>query len=123
MAKASQSTLNSRPPPLIPCRTTGAQVNVQSDWNATSGDAYIKNKPTFATVNGQRIDQGGEIVVEGGGSGITVDSYMSDTSENPVQNKVVKTYVDEEVENAKAYADSKIGDIDTLLDSINGEII
>lgn len=47
-----------------------AEVNVQSDWNATSGDAFIKNKPTFATINGKRIDQGGEIVVEGGsGSG------------------------------------------------------
>ena len=27
-----------------------AQVNVQSDWNATSGDAFIKNKPTLANV-------------------------------------------------------------------------
>lgn len=25
----------------------GAEVNVQSDWNATSGDALIKNKPTI----------------------------------------------------------------------------
>lgn len=25
----------------------GAQKNVQSDWNATSGDAFIKNKPTI----------------------------------------------------------------------------
>lgn len=25
---------------------TGAEVNVQSDWSATSGDAFIKNKPT-----------------------------------------------------------------------------
>ena len=35
-----------------------AEANVQSDWNATSGDAYIKNKPTIpaavteATVSG-----------------------------------------------------------------------
>ena len=27
----------------------GAEVNVQSDWNATSGDAFIKNKPTIPT--------------------------------------------------------------------------
>ena len=27
----------------------GAEVNVQSDWNATSGDAYIANKPTIPT--------------------------------------------------------------------------
>jgi hypothetical protein len=26
----------------------GAEVNVQSDWDATSGDAFIKNKPTIA---------------------------------------------------------------------------
>lgn len=30
----------------------------------------------------------------GGGSSITVDAEMSDTSENPVQNKIVKTYID-----------------------------
>jgi len=29
---------------------TGAEVNVQSDWNASSGDALILNKPTLATV-------------------------------------------------------------------------
>ena len=28
----------------------GAEVNVQSDWNATSGDAMILNKPTIPTV-------------------------------------------------------------------------
>lgn len=27
-----------------------AQVNVQSDWNATSGDAFIKNKPTLGSL-------------------------------------------------------------------------
>lgn len=27
----------------------GAEVNVQSDWSATSGDAFIKNKPTLGT--------------------------------------------------------------------------
>ena len=26
---------------------TGAEVNVQSDWDATSGDAFIQNKPTI----------------------------------------------------------------------------
>lgn len=28
----------------------GAEQNVQSDWNAVSGDAFIKNKPEFANV-------------------------------------------------------------------------
>lgn len=29
---------------------SGAEVNVQSDWNATSGDAMILNKPTIPTI-------------------------------------------------------------------------
>ena len=29
---------------------TGARKNVQSDWNATSGDALIKNKPTLVNM-------------------------------------------------------------------------
>lgn len=28
----------------------GAEVNVQSDWNAASGDAFIKNKPTLGAL-------------------------------------------------------------------------
>lgn len=53
-----------------------------------------------------------EVGYSGGGSDITVDSSMSDTSENPVQNKVVKTYID-----------GMIGDINIVLDTINGEVI
>lgn len=61
---------------------TGAQVNVQSDWNATSGDAFIKNKPTFATINGQRIDQGGEIVI-GGDEGAQVVLFDATCAQYP----------------------------------------
>ena len=32
---------------------------------------------------------------EGGGTSITVDDAMSDTSTNPVQNKVIKKYIDD----------------------------
>lgn len=32
---------------------TGAEVNVQSDWNAASGDAHILNKPTLGTASAQ----------------------------------------------------------------------
>lgn len=53
---------------------TGAEVNVQADWNVTdtSSDAYIKNKPTIP-------------------SGVVVDTALSSTSTNPVQNKVINT--------------------------------
>ena len=33
----------------------------------------------------------------GSGTSITVDSAMSDTSTNPVQNKVIKEYVDNKI--------------------------
>ena len=44
-----------------------------------------------------RIGEDGKLYTAPGGSGestITVDSEMSDTSTNPVQNKVAKTYID-----------------------------
>lgn len=68
-----------------------AQVNVQADWNVTdtSSDAFIKNKPTIPTV----------------------DTAMSDTSTNPVQNKVVN----------KAIADA-IGSISTIEFKVVSEI-
>ncbi len=50
---------------------TGAEVNVQSDWKALDGDSFIKNKPTIPTQT-------------------TVDSALSGTSTNPVQNKVIE---------------------------------
>ena len=42
------------------------------------------------------VDSKGRITAaeNGAASGITVDSSMSDVSENPVQNKVIKAYVD-----------------------------
>lgn len=56
---------------------TGAEVNVQADWNVTdsSSDAYIKNKPSW-----------------------TIDSALSTTSENPVQNKVITNALDTKLE-------------------------
>ena len=39
----------------------GAQVNVQSDWSATSGDALIKNKPTIPTKTSELNNDSGFI--------------------------------------------------------------
>ena len=39
----------------------GAEVNVQSDWNATSGDALILNKPTIPTDNSELTNGAGYI--------------------------------------------------------------
>lgn len=71
----------------------GAEVNVQSDWNATSGDAFIKNKPTLANVatSGSYNDLSNKPTIP---SAITIDSSLNSTSTNPVQNKVVKSALD-----------------------------
>lgn len=45
------------------------------------------------TINNQSILGSGNITI-GGGSSVTVDTSMSSTSTNPVQNKVVKNYID-----------------------------
>jgi hypothetical protein len=49
----------------------------------------------------------------GGGSDIVVDSAMSSSSTNPVQNKVVKKYVDDAETRAKKYTDDNIAQIET----------
>lgn len=54
----------------------GAEVNVNADWNASSGDAQILNKPTLGTAAAKGVAQ--EV----------------NTSENLVQSNHVKTYVD-----------------------------
>jgi hypothetical protein len=72
-----------------------AEVNVQSDWNATSGDAMILNKPTIPTKTSQLTNDSG---------------YL--TSHQDISGKADKTYVDEQ-----------IGNIGSVLDTINGEVI
>lgn len=100
--------------------------------NTTWNDASASINNNFAKVK-TALEQGG-----GGGGSIAVDKEMSDTSENAVSNKTIKKYVDDEVEDAKAYSEemadnaekaakqyteNKIGDIDAILDSINGEVM
>jgi len=41
---------------------TGAEVNVQSDWNASSGDAQILNKPTIPTVDATSVNAAGAVM-------------------------------------------------------------
>ena len=53
----------------------GAEVNVQSNWNATSGDALILNKPTIPSGN-QIIDW---TVSAGSGTEIHSDNYTNTT--------------------------------------------
>ena len=67
---------------------SGAEVNVQSDWSVTdtTSDAYIKNKPSLAAVatSGKYSDLSGRP---------TVDSAISTSSTNAVQNKAITAAV------------------------------
>lgn len=51
----------------------------------------LKSGTNIKTINGQSILGSGNLTVS---SSVTTDTTMSDTSTNPVQNKVIKTYVD-----------------------------
>ena len=77
----------------------GAEVNVQSDWNAVGGDAFIKNKPELAAVatTGSYSDLINKPTIP---SAITVDSAMSSTSTNPVQNKVMYEALNNKADNS-----------------------
>ena len=70
--------------PAIPA----AQVN--SDWSASSGIAQILNKPSIPSKTSDLTNDSGFITA---GSLPTVDSAMSTTSTNPVQNAVITNAV------------------------------
>lgn len=72
--------------------TAVEESQVQADWNQndTSASDYIKNKPT-------------------------IDTALSSTSENVVQNKVVKAAIDEVQNTVKEYIGSKVSDKELIL--------
>lgn len=67
-----------------------------SEWSSSA--QYVQNRlvsgTNIKTINGESILGEGNLDVGGG----TVDYDMSDTSENAVQNKVIKAYVDQKAE-------------------------
>ena len=75
---------------------SNAEQNVQSDWNVTdtTSDAYIKNKPTIPKV----------------------DSSLSSTSTNAIQNKVVKSALDGKANSSHTHSISNITNLQTTLD-------
>lgn len=68
---------------------SGAEVNVQSDWNVTdsSSDAFIKNKPTIPTVNN------GTLTIQKNGASIA--TFSANQSTAVTANITVPTTLDE----------------------------
>lgn len=61
-------------------------------------DEKMPANQAFKTINGKSIKGSGDITIEGGGSSVTVDSSLSSTSTNPVQNKAIKAALDSKVD-------------------------
>lgn len=71
--------------------TAGHTKSIE-DLGIAKQDALVSGT-NIKTINNQSILGSGNISIEGGGSTIVVDDALSDTSENPVQNKVITTRV------------------------------
>lgn len=99
------------------------QINGQATVLTEVKDDVMSNMTEIADLREivNNIGTGGG---SGGGSSITVDAEMSDTSENPVQNKIVKAYIDGALENVGG-SGHNVGDIfyTTRLDTeLNGAV-
>ena len=76
---------------------TGSQIDArlakvpQLETALAGKQATLVSGENIATINNQSLLEGGNITVGGGGGDITVDSSLSSTSTNPVQNKVINT--------------------------------
>lgn len=88
---------------------TKEELATKADASALSSkqDTLVSGT-NIKTINGETILGAGDITIQAGG---TVDTAMSDTSENAVQNKVIKKYIDD-----------LVGNILTQLQEINGTI-
>ena len=86
---------------------TKEELATKADASALSSkqDTLVSGT-NIKTINGETILGAGDIVIQAGG---TIDTAMSDTSENAVQNKVIKKYIDD-----------LVGNILTQLQEING---
>ena len=85
--------------------------------NTTWNDARTSINNNFEKVR-LALQNGG-----GGGGSIAVDAQMSDTSENAVQNKVIKAYVDDEAERVVAYAEEVANDAEAAAKKYTDEKI
>lgn len=102
-AKLDTSTYNSEKSNFA----TKDELNSKADASALSAkqDTLVSGT-NIKTINGETILGAGDITIQAGGA---VDTAMSDTSENAVQNKVIKKYIDD-----------LVGNILTQLQEING---
>lgn len=109
-AKLDTATYNSEKANFETKENAAATYQVKGDYATTaqlnSKQDTLVSGTNIKTINGETILGEGDITIQAGG---TVDTAMSDTSENAVQNKVIKKYIDD-----------LVGNILTQLQEING---
>ena len=108
--KLDTATYNSEKASFETKENAAATYQVKGDYATTaqlnSKQDTLVSGTNIKTINGNSLLGEGDITIQGGG---TVDTAMSDTSENAVQNKVIKKYIDD-----------LVGNILTQLQEING---
>lgn len=108
--KLDTATYNSEKASFETKENAAATYQVKGDYATTaqlnSKQDTLVSGTNIKTINGETILGEGDITIQAGG---TVDTEMSDTSENAVQNKVIKKYIDD-----------LVGNILTQLQEING---
>lgn len=109
-AKLDTATYNSEKANFETKENAAATYQVKGDYATTaqlnSKQDTLVSGTNIKTINGNSLLGEGDITIQAGG---TVDTEMSDTSENAVQNKVIKKYIDD-----------LVGNILTQLQEING---
>lgn len=108
--KLDTATYNSEKASFETKENAAATYQVKGDYATTaqlnSKQDTLVSGTNIKTINGNSLLGEGDITIQAGG---TVDTEMSDTSENAVQNKVIKKYIDD-----------LVGNILTQLQEING---
>ena len=92
---------------------TEASETYATKEQVSSKQDQLVSGTNIKTVNGQSLLGNGNIDITGGGT-ITVDSALSTTSENPVQNKVITTALNGKQDAGDYALKSEIPDISTL---------
>lgn len=75
---------------------------------------FLTEHQKIKTINGDSLIGEGNITIKSGGSSVTVDSTLSDSSTNPVQNKVIKEAIDSKQDKGDYALKSEIPDISGL---------
>lgn len=95
---------------------SGAEVNVNADWNAVTGDAQILNKPIIPTVNNPVITvQGVGAIIGGGGfslnqvSGATYSLDLQSSVKTDIQNGAAVAAIFNQIEEYHNYHDRSGG--------------